>query len=387
MKILHVLSSVARRYGGPSVAVRGMSSALAALGAEVTVATTDADGPGRSAPRYDVPVIERGVAYRYFRRASWSAGWHFSLDLTRWLAGSIGDFDVVEVHGMFTYTTIPGCRLASRAGVPYVVRPLGTLGAWSLAQRTWKKRPYYKFVERPNLAAAAAIHVTAESEAAELRALGFGEKTRIIPLGVDTDVAQIHPRADGRLRLLFLSRIHPKKGLELVLAALALLRERGVTGISLVVAGEGDAGYVGSLRAEVGRLGLETIVRFVGPLHDEAKRSAFADADVFVLTSHHENFGIAAAEALAAGIPVILSGEVGLAHDVAASGAGLVVPLDPAVISAAIEDLRNKPTLRSEMAERALTYASAHLSWARCARQLHALYEEITADSRLRRVR
>ena len=382
MRVLHVISSVAPRYGGPSAAVRGMAGALAALGAEVTVATTDADGPDRSAPAYDVPVVENGAEFRYFRRASWSEGWHFSLGLTRWLSRSISRYDVVEVHALFTYTTIPGCRFARRAGVPYVLRPLGTLGGWSLAQRAWKKRPYYAMIERSHLAHAAAIHVTAASEAEEVSALGFGERARIIPLGVELAASGGRARSGDSLRMLFLSRIHPKKGLELVFAAMRVLRDGDRGAVELAIAGDGDPDYLRSLHAEVARLGIENSVRFVGALHGDAKRDAFARADVFVLTSHNENFGIAAAEALAAGVPVILSAEVGLARDVEKHGAGIVVPLEPPAIAAAIERLRAEPALRATMAERAHRYASEHLSWAECGRKLFSLYQELTAGKR-----
>ncbi|MFL5562507.1 MAG: glycosyltransferase [Gemmatimonadaceae bacterium] len=204
-----MISAVAPRYGGPSSAVRGMSRAMVAAGAQVTVATTDADGPGRLTVPHDAPVIEDGIEFRYFR-SQLTNSWHFSAGLTRWLSRAIAGFDVVEVHGLFTYSTIPGCRFAAREGVPYVVRPLGTLGAWSLAQRAWKKRPYYALIERRNLAQAAAIHVTAPSEAEEARVLGFGDKAHIIPLGVDVveSVPRRTTRGDGPVQLLFLSRIH-----------------------------------------------------------------------------------------------------------------------------------------------------------------------------------
>ena len=383
MNVLHVISSVAPRYGGPSAAVRGMSRAMAAQGARVTVATTDADGPGRLTVPLGVPVVEDGVEFRYFR--SWlTDSWHFSAGLTRWLARAVAGFDVVEVHGLFTYTTIPGCRLAARSGVPYVVRPLGTLGAWSLAQRSWKKRPYYALFERRNLARASAIHVTAPSEAEEARVLGFGEKAHVIPLGVDV-IESPAPRAtpgDGAVRLLFLSRIHKKKGLEMLLAALAALRARsGAPSVTLAIAGDGDAEYLRSLREEARRLGVEGIVDFIGTVQGDAKRAAFANADVFVLPSYNENFGIAAAEALAAGVPVILSTEVGLAAAVVAAGAGVSVPLDVDALASAIGELARDPALRAQMSERARDYAVRNLSWAECARRLTNLYSEIIAGS------
>jgi len=380
LKVLHVISTVAPRYGGPSAAVRGMASALTALGADVTVATTDADGSGRLAPAYGQPVIENGTTFRYFRRAAWSRSWHFSWGLTRWLARSIADFDVVEVHALFSYPTIPASRFAARSGVPYVVRPLGTLSQWSLEQRAWKKRPYYALFERSNLERSAAIHVTAESEAVELRALGFDAKVRVIPLGVEVrPVARTRADPSRPLRLLFLSRVHPKKGIELLLSALATLRARGVDGVTLDIAGDGDPEYLRHLNSEAERFGLRECVRFLGAVHGEAKRGAFAASDVFVLTSHNENFGIAAAEALAAGLPVILSHEVGLARDVELNALGITVALDVEAIANAIERMLRDPAGRIAAGERATRYAAEHLSWAECGRRLLSLYQEISS--------
>jgi len=357
-----------------------MASALSALGADVTVATTDADGAGRLAPAYGRPVIENGTTFRYFRRASWSASWHFSWGLTRWLARSIKEFDVVEAHALFSYPTIPASRFAAWSGVPYVLRPLGTLSKWSLEQHAWKKRPYYAMIERPNLARAAAIHVTAESEAVELRALGFGAEVRVIPLGVEVQpISRTLAHAPRAMRLLFLSRVHPKKGIELLLSALATLRARGVDDITLDIAGDGDLEYLRHLHSEVARLQLDDRVRFLGAVHGEAKRAAFAASDVFVLTSHNENFGIAAAEALAAGLPVILSKEVGLARDVERNSLGITVALDVDAIADAIDRMSRDPAGRIATGERAARYATEHLSWAECGRRLLSLYEEISS--------
>lgn len=363
-----------------------MASALTALGVEVTVATTDADGPGRLAPAYGRAVIENGTTFRYFRRASWSASWHFSWGLTRWLARSVANFDVVEIHALFSYPTIPASRFAARSGIPYVLRPLGTLSTWSLEQHAWKKRPYYAMLERSNLARSAAIHVTADSEAVELRALGFGAKVRVIPLGVEVrPIVRTLADPPRAMRLLFLSRVHPKKGIELVLSALATLHAHGVDGVRLDIAGDGDPEYLRHLNSEVVRFGLSDRVRFLGAVHGEAKQAAFAASDVFILTSHNENFGIAAAEALAAGLPVILSNEVGLARDVERNALGITVALDVYAIANAIGQMLRDPAGRIATGERAMRYATEHLSWAECGRRLLSLYQEITARRGARR--
>jgi glycosyltransferase involved in cell wall biosynthesis len=382
-----VIPAVGPWYGGPSVAIRGMTRALAALGAQVEVATTDANGPTRLAVPTDVPVDEEGVAYHYFG-TSLPGEWKFSWPLTRWLARNISRFDVVHVHALFSYSTIPACRLARRSGVPYVVRPLGTLAAWSLRQHAWKKRPYLALVERPHLRKAAAIHVTSDAEAEIVRALGY-EHTATIPLGVELppdDRTALPERRGEPLRLLFLSRLHPKKNVDLLLDACALVEDgRSGHGWELVVAGQGDAGYVDALRAHARKLGIANRVRFVGQLEGASKAAAIGSADVFVLPSSDENFGIAAAEALAAGLPVILSDQVALAPDVLDAGAGLVVSRDARAIASAILELAADPTVRARMRVEARRLAHDQYSWERTGIQLASLYARVTGraiDSR-----
>ena len=120
----------------------------------------------------DTPVIDDGVVYRYFARTV-PGSWKFSWPMTRWLWANAGGYDVVHVHALFSYATIPGCRAAAHAPVPYVLRPLGTLSEWSLGHRRWKKRPYYALLERSHLEMASAIHVTSDAEAEDVARLGL----------------------------------------------------------------------------------------------------------------------------------------------------------------------------------------------------------------------
>jgi glycosyltransferase involved in cell wall biosynthesis len=382
VKVLHVIPTVAARHGGPSVAIRAMTRALAAQGAEVTVATTDADGVRSRLPLpRDGRVVEAGVTYRYFPRTL-PGFWYFSWPLTRWLWREVSSFDVVHVHALFSYPSIPACRLACRAGVPYVLRPLGTLDPWSLGHRGWKKRPYYALIERTHVARANAIHVTSESERAAVAALGFGALARNIPLGVDVSDAAVRARRDTNVvRLLFLSRLHPKKGIPLLLEAVSLRLAAGER-LELMIAGSGAPEYEDELRALAGRLGVAHVVRFVGHVEGEAKRALLADADLFVLPSKQENFGIAVAEALAAGLPVIVSDQVGIADDVRAARAGLVVPLTADALATAIGELGADAPRRVEMSASALRLARDSYSWERTAAGILALYAELTERAR-----
>jgi len=376
VRVLHVIPSAAPVDGGPNFAVRALARGLAARGVDVTVATTNAAGDASLDVPLDSPVIEDGVRYRYFARTV-PGSWKFSWPLTRWLWAHARSYDVVHVHALFSYATIPGCRAAAHAPVPYVLRPLGTLSEWSLGHRRWKKRPYYALFERSHLDMASAIHVTSDAEAEDLTRLGYGARTRVIPLGVDVGdrpPVRGRPEADLPLQLLFLSRLHPKKNVPLLLRALAAV---GSTPVELTIAGEGDGRYRAELEGLTQALGLSNRVRFLGHVEGDAKRRVFAHADCFVLPSAHENFGIAVAEALAAGLSVIVTPGVALASQVAQAGAGLVTDATEDALAAAIVWAAAHPGALVEMGDRAWWLARHELSWAASCERLEALYAEL----------
>ena len=375
MRLLHVIPSVADRYGGPSAAVRGMTRALAAEGMDVTIATTNADGPQALDVPIGVPLIEQGVTYHYFPRTL-PGEWKFSWPLWRWLVANVHEYDVVTVHALFSYATIPGCRTSYRRGVPYIVRPLGTLGDWSLRQRRWKKAPYLALVERRHLERASAIHVTSDAEHASVAALGFGEKARVIPLGVDAGKPTRRTLRGGPLRLLYLSRLHPGKNLPTLFGAVRHARASGAD-VVLTVAGAGEPDYSAFLRESVVANGVADCVDFVGHLSGAAKASAFADADVFVLPSAHENFGIAVVEALASGLAVVVSPHVGVAHEVHAASAGVISEVAEDELGGTLATLARERTTVARMGAAASQLARRRFSWTACARQLIDLYEDV----------
>ena len=375
MRALHVIPSAAPVDGGPNVAVRALAEGLAAKGVGVTIATTNAAGDGTLDVPLETPVIDGGVVYRFFGRTVPGA-WKFSWPLTRWLWSNARRYDVVHVHALFSYATIPGCRAAAHAPVPYVLRPLGTLSEWSLRHRAWKKRPYYTLLERSHLEGAAAIHVTSQSEAGDVARLGFGDRARVIPLGVAVPERKIQrsPASDRPLRVLFLSRLHEKKNIPTLLRALAAATS---SRIQLTIAGDGDANYRAGLSAMVGELGLADRVRFVGHVDGTAKQALLTESDCFVLPSAHENFGLAVAEALAAALPVIVSPGVALAEVVADAGAGVVVEPNDHALATTLAWAAGHPASLIEMGERAWHLARRSLSWDASCGRLVDLYTEI----------
>jgi glycosyltransferase involved in cell wall biosynthesis len=369
MKILHVIPSVGPLRGGPSFAVRSIASGLTACGVETHVATTDDNGPGR---RLDVefgrPSIENGVTYWYFPRQS--SFYLYSAPFTAWMWRHAADYQLIHIHAVFSYCSNMAAYIASRLGVPYVVRPLGVLNRWGMEERRpWLKRLSFALIERHVLKNAAFIHYTAEQERMEAAQCGFEDRPMIIPNPVETpdangvkgELRRLYPELHSKRVALFLSRIDRKKGLDLLIPAFAgVLRE--IPDAALVIAGDGDLTLTQSLRERCRSLGIEKSVYWPGFLSGTAKAAALADADVFVLPSYSENFGIAVIEAMALGVPVILTDQVGVCREVAGSNAGLVTAAEIDPLRSALVRLLADDTARATLGRNGAALARAQFS-------------------------
>ena len=290
MKTLHIIGGISRDSGGPSRSVQGLVAGLNAAGVETWLMTLNYG---------DEPWVD-GV--------------------TRFVNG--GDFgevvqrvepDIVHLHGIWSMA-LHRCAVACRRlGIKYVIAPRGMLEPWSLQQKWLKKRIARFLYQDRDLKCAAALHATAESEAEQFRKLGFKNPIIVSPNGVNVP-KNFEPRntQNTRKRVLFVSRMHPKKGVMELVEAWGQVVSGGVEEwkrweVELVytVNGEFEKEYEAKVRARVKELRLEDRFIFTGALNDDEKWKAYARADVFVLPTFSENFGIVIAEALWAGVPVI----------------------------------------------------------------------------------
>lgn len=377
MKILYVIPYVSPLYGGPTVVIAQMAAALSPLGVAIDVVATTAHGQGELDVPLDRPVFRGHARYFFFLRTH-PKFWMFSWSLRQWLYRHVLDYDLVHVHGLFAYTTLPACAAARHFKKPYVITPHGVLDPWCLTHKWWKKYPYYYLLERRNLGQVSALHVTSPFEATGLSKLGFSEKTHVIPLCVDLpDYAFKYQPGKVSFNLLFISRLDPIKGLPVLLEAIAIIRTQFDVPIQLKIAGQGDKEYIFQLHKLIKKLKISENVVFVGFLQGAAKSEALAEADIFVLPSYHENFGLAAAEALAAGLPVVLSDQVGIAQDVTKSCAGTVVPVNmPLLLAEAIMKYRNLEA-RVIASANARKLAEKHYSIKHFGDALFRLYEVV----------
>jgi len=381
MRVLHVIPSMSFRYGGPTHAMIAIEKALRPRGVEVVVATTDADGVDHLEVKCDCPISIPFATCWYFRRTI--RCYTVSFPLLVWLRQNVGNFDAVHIHALFSFAPAVAAWCARAAGVPFVVRPLGVLSPYGMTQR----RPFLKnlslgLIERRILEAASAVHFTSAMEEAEAQLLGLNFRSAVIPLGIETCSAPAMERCwrGGRaLRLLFLSRLDPKKNLEALLHAMACLVSAG-RNLHLTVAGDGPSDYVRKLKSDAERLGIAGHVDWLGHVNGIEKTRVLEAADVFVLPSFSENFGIAVVEALAAGLPCIVSRGIAIAEQIGVAKAGWLVGTDAASIAETIGHLIDRPYSYARMSAVARQLAEETFSLSVMGARLEVLYRDITGS-------
>jgi glycosyltransferase involved in cell wall biosynthesis len=368
-----------------------MCHALIGQGVDTLIATTDADGSGRLDVEIGRAVSYKNVPTIFFPR-QWSEAFKYSRPLARWLHQSVEGFDVVHIHAVFSHACLAAATACREKGVPYIVRPLGSLDPWSLKQKRLKKILFWHLGVKRMLDGAAAIHYTtdAEREAAE-RSVSAGRGV-VVPLGIEEQfMNEVAEGSENKSRdpsakspyVLVLSRLHQKKGLELLLPAfLSVVKQAEFAGWKLVLVGEGESKYVESLKRLVHSCGGNGNVVFAGWLDGAQRSDALREASLLALTSYQENFGLCAVEAMACGVPVMLSPHVNLSDDVRKAGAGWVSELNTAALQRTLaESLRDQKELTRRGAL-GKELVRQRFTWDAVAKTLTDLYVSIAANGK-----
>ncbi len=395
MRVLHVLASLSPRLGGPAN-VLGLARAVARQGCDVSIFATDIDEWGRlwpwQRPRRlsmptDRPIMDQGVSVRYFP-VCWPSRYACSWKLSAALRNEIATFDLVHIHSLYLFHGFAAAHHCRKNGIPYVIRPHGSLDRFHRGRHRWRKAIYSRLFELRNIAGAAALHYTSVAEAEHARAAGITVPGFVVSLGIDAaEYAELpargifraaHPELNGRRLVVFLGRITPKKGLDLLIPAVGRL-STFVPDLHLVLAGQDDEGYLPRVKQLIERHDLVDRVTWVGFVSGVEKRCLLRDADVWALPSYDENFAVAAVEAMASGAPVLISDRVGIHRVVSEREAGLVVEATVEAVAEGLERILTDGSLRQRLAANARALAFSEFTWDAAATHLIQEYRAILA--------
>lgn len=293
MNLVHVVPHISAEASGPSYSVPRLCQSLAGRGHKVTLSCLRA---GRDIPGVALDVHPQWPVLRHFA---------ISPDHAWALAQAARQVDIVHNHSLWSMVNVASGWVVPGKGAKLVTSPRGTLSKWALSLSKRRKRLLWPMQKRV-LSKADLLHATSEEEYADIRRAGFAVPVAIVPNGIDlTEVLAARVDNGEQRTLLFLSRIHPTKGIERLLDAWAPL-ECSHPDWQLKIVGPGDADYIARLQAQANRIGARRAV-FSGPMYGQDKATAYRNADLFVLPTHSENFGMAVAESLAYECPAIVS--------------------------------------------------------------------------------
>ena len=386
MRVLHVIPALGLAYAGPANAVLGLAKSLVKAGVNVHIAAANGEDKNRVNIPLGVPRENHGVCTYYFPQP-FQTSYAFSWPLTSWLRRNLRKYDLVHINSLFAYPTFVASRIAIRHQCPYVVSPHGMLEPWALQYKAWKKSPYLRFVEGTTLRKAAAIQALTLEEADYFRTLNIGAPTFVLPNGVNSDefspilgreaFEDRYPLTRGKSIILFLGRIDPKKGLDLLVAAFGKIAHKGLRGrVCLVIAGPDLVGYQNTIEHLIHKEGLYGDVLFTGGLYGDARLAALSAADIFVLPSRSEGFSVAVLEALACGCPVILTEACNFPR-VKEVRAGEIISLDVQELTQSLLRLLSDKALRALMGAQGRELVQNEFSWQAIGNKMSQIYQDI----------
>jgi len=335
----------------------------------------------------DVPtdrvVLDHGVSVHYFP-VDWPRNYRVSWRFAQALARAVPKYDVIHIHGLYLFTTLASAFFGRKYRVPYVITLHGFLDPFLRRKSRIKKAIYTFLFEKRNLDNAAAIHCTSQDELELVKPLGIKAPLVVVPWGLDLKEYAILPCADlfrsrypylgNKQIILFLGRINFKKGLDLLAQAFGEIARRRKD-VHLVLAGPDNEGYGKRVRQWLAQEGVIEHVTFTGMLQGEDKLAALAASDVFVLPSYAENFAIAVVEAMACGLPVVISNKVNIWREIADAQAGIVINCETHELIEALHKVLDDPVSRKRWGENGKRLVEQKFTWARVAEQMTQVYQ------------
>ena len=384
LTIGHSVGTIDRTGAGVAAAVSGLCSHLAEQpGLDITLVSTTTD----RGPQYPLSSAVRAVTCpawsSRFLRLHVAPG--FSAKLERGFSNP--SVSLVHCHGLWMSVTHAACAHARRHNLPLIISTHGMLTPWALRHKAWKKRLAWRLFQERDIRGATLLHATSEQEAQGLREVGMKQPIAVIPNGLDLPAWQEPNNSKPPFRALFLGRIYPVKGLINLVDAWAQVRPEGW---QCILAGPDEAGHQAEVAARIQQHGLGKVFSFTGPVDDEQKWTLYRQADLFILPSFTENFGLVVAEALACGIPAIAThgtpwaclesslsvpAQVPLDNGARLTKAGWHVPVGVEPLAAALREATAlPPEIRRKMGICGRRLVEERFGWPMVARQMHDTY-------------
>lgn len=389
MRVLHVSPSYypAFQFGGPIQSVQLLNKTLRSQGIAVDVFTTNAGLENRR----DVPLRQwqdvQGVPVKYFPYKGY-IHYNFSVPLWQELHRTVRNYDVVHITAVWNFPVLAAARACQHSKVPYIISPRGTLYPETIALKSATfKKVYFHLLAKQYLNRAAALHFTATDERDKvLDYMSLKTSALVIPNGVELDefdrfngneIGSFLPaELVGKKYILFLGRLHPKKGLDLLLSAFSDVQHE-FPDHRLVLAGPNSDGYQTTLEKWASEHGISQKVIFTGMLTGKAKIATIKAADVFVLSSYSENFGMSVVESMAAGTPVVITKAVGISSEILESRAGVVTDTSARSVTDGLLSLLRDDTYRKTIIENASIMVNRHYKVGAVAAEFKKAYERI----------
>ncbi|MBW4522132.1 MAG: glycosyltransferase [Scytolyngbya sp. HA4215-MV1] len=384
MKILLVVPAIGAVYGGPSKVALELAEALGKQGISLDLVTTNANG----ASDLDVPLYTWVNSGSY--RIQYFAHWHWkdykiSSSLTAWLFRHVTEYDLVHTNALFSYPILVTHWACQWHQVPYVMSPHGMLEPWALSYKAWKKKLYYTLLEKNALKKASAIQMLATSEAENTQHLNLSTPFVIVPNGIepidlenfpDSELFYQHfPTTKNKTLILFLGRIDPKKGLDLLATAFAKVHQQ-FPHTHLIVAGPDNVGFLPKVQQFFVDAGCLEAVTFTGMISGSLKYAALAAASVYVSPSYSEGFSLSILEGMAAGLPCVFTTGCNFPEAKIAQAAYVVEADSQQIADALIECLKHPQQMKA-MGDRARKFILETYTWDRIASQLIKIYTAI----------
>ncbi|MEA5570396.1 glycosyltransferase [Calothrix sp. UHCC 0171] len=384
LKILVVIPALGSNYGGPSKCVIELVESLANAGVTIDIVTTNANGSEELNVPLQTWVTHHNYRIQYFPYLK-TGDYKFSFSLTRWLYKHVSDYDLVHTNALFSYPVLPAHWACQMRGVPYMMTPHGMLEPWALAYKADKKRLYFSFLEKPALERASAIQMLASSEAKSITQLNCKTPIYIIPNGIHHhDFVPLSnpaifwnefPQTRDRKLIIFLGRIDPKKGLDLLANAFKQVRHQ-FPDSHLIIAGPDNTGFLETVRGYFDEVGCLDAVTFTGMLTGAIKYAALAAADIYIAPSYSEGFSVSVLEGMASGLPCIITTGCNF-PEAGEAEAAYIVDISPDSITDALIACLSNPQQSKLMGDRARKLILEEYTWNRIAANLIQVYQSI----------